>query len=227
MQQIIVFDFDGVIVLGSERTKERCWLELFRPQGEEAVAALTKALERYGQGRGSRYDIVHYVLHDLGVPEERMTKLVNDYCNEYAQKVQDGILAEGIRNEDRRALDFLAQQAILFINTATHQSAMEEILDKLGISHLFKGIYGPGLQGQVLKKVDTLYAISQLESKPIKDVIFIGDGEGDYRAASEAGCRFIGISNDDNRWAETKHEFPVVSSVSEALVYLFPDFSQN
>lgn len=225
MQPIIVFDFDGVIVLGSERTKQRCWLELFQPQGEEAIAALLRALERHSQGRGSRYDIIRDVLHNLGVPEERIAKLVNDYCDEYAQKVQAGILAEGIRNEDRRALDFLAQKAILFINTTTPQAAMEEILDKLGISHLFKGIYGPGLQGQISNKTDTLQAISQQASRPIKDIIFIGDGEGDRKAATEAGCKFIGIGNDDNHWTETEHEFPVVSSVAEAAAHLFPDFS--
>ena len=225
MQPIIVFDFDGVIVLGSERTKERCWFELFRSQGEKAIAALLRARERYSQGKGSRYDIVGDVLHDLGVPKERMVKLVKAYCDEYGQKVQAGILAEGIRNEDRRALDFLVQRATLFINTTTPQSAIEEILDKLGISHLFKGVYGQGLQGQTSKKTDTLHAISQRESKPIKNIIFIGDGEGDHRAAAKAGCRFIGISNDDNHWSETEHEFSVVSSVSEAVVCLFPNFS--
>ena len=154
MQPIIVFDFDGVIVLGSERTKQKCWLELFQPQGEEAIKALTRALERYGEGRGSRYDIIRDVLQELGVSKERLAKLVETYSNEYAQKVQTGILAEGIRNEDRQALDFLAKRAILFINTTTPQSAIEEILDKLGISHLFKRIFGRSLQGETFRRVD-------------------------------------------------------------------------
>lgn len=225
MQPIIVFDFDGVIVLGSERTKERCWLELFRSQGEEATRALIKAVERYSQGRGSRYDIVRDVLYDLGVPEVEMPKLVEAYYNEYTQKVQAGILAEGIRNEDKRALDFLFQKASLFINTTTPQSAMVEVLDKLVISHLFKGVYGPGQKEQTSKKTDVLHIIARRESKPIKDIIFIGDGEGDYRAAAEAGCQFIGIGNDENHWFRTEQDFPVVNSVSEAVAYLFPDFS--
>ena len=227
MQPIIVFDFDGVIVLGSERTKQKCWLELFQPKGEKAITALTKALERYSEGRGSRYDVILDVLHGFGVPEEKMAKLVETYSNEYAQKVQSGILTGGIRKEDRRALDFLAQKAVLFINTTTPQLAMEEILDKLNIRHLFKGVYGQGLQGQNSKKTDILRVIAQRASRPIKDIIFIGDGEGDRRAATEAGCRFIGIGNNDNHWVEIEQKFPVVSSVSEATAYLFPDFSQS
>lgn len=225
MQPTIVFDFDGVIVLGSERTKQRCWFELFSPHGEEAIAALTKALERYGQGRGSRYDIIRDTLLALGMPEKRMAKLIEAYSNEYTQKVRAGILAEGIRNEDRRALDFLSKKADLFINTGTPQSAMEEILDKLSISHLFKGIYGQYFQRQNSKKTDVLHVIARRESKPTEDIIFIGDGEGDRRAAAEVGCRFIGIGNNDNPWAQAEHEFPVVGSVSEVAAYLFPDFS--
>ena len=224
-QPIIAFDFDGVIVLGSERTKQRCWLELFRPQGEEATKALIRALKRYGQGLGSRYDIIHDVLQDINVPKEQMVKLIEDYYSEYTQKVQAGILAEGIRNEDKRALDFLANRANLFINTATPQPAIEEILDRLGISNLFKGVYSQGLQGQNSKKTHILHTISRQASRPIKDLIFIGDGEVDRKAAAETGCRFIGIGNDDNRWAETERDFPVVSSISEAATHLFPEFS--
>ena len=55
--------------------------------------------------------------------------------------------------------------------------------------------------------------ILKKEKLNVKEMLFVGDAEGDYNAAKNIGCNFIGVANNWNKWK--KREFPLIKSISE------------
>ena len=90
---------------------------------------------------------------------------------------------------------------------------MRETVRRLGIEEFFVGIYG-----MPTKKIDNLKRAAEDSGVPASEIVFIGDGDGDYKAAQAAGCRFIGLSNDWNQWAGKS--FPLIRNLGELQAIL-------
>ena len=206
----IVFDFDGVIVLGSELAKHRAWLEMFAGQGESVAALVVTAREKFSLGRGSRFDILADVFTQLGHTEQDIPKLVNDYAERYNQTVLWAILSEGVLIRDRKFLNGLSPKLPLYLSTATPQEAIDNIISLLDLNQIFKTVYGAPNN-----KLETLKAIAQHETITPEHMLFVGDGEGDYKAAQDFACHFVGITNEHNHWLQKDFDFPVISNIAE------------
>ena len=86
-----------------------------------------------------------------------------------------------------------------YVNTATPQAPIDELVDALGWRRYFRGVFGaPG------SKVDNLQTIARAAAAPepgeaAARLVHVGDGDNDCRAAAEFGCAFIGIALPPNR----------------------------
>ncbi len=220
---VIIFDADGVIFPGGENMKDEAWDRMItrHPHPEhttrsEWAAAITAARGEFGAGKGtgSRFDIIALALTETGLPSTNSNELVHTWAQTYNDMVQGMILELGVYPETLIALTTLSRSGHpLYVNTATPTGAIIESLQALHLLSFFTGVYG-----QPESKVQNLQLIAERESVPITSMVFIGDGSGDIRAATEVGCRFVGVANDSNNWSN--QSFPLIRRLDELLILL-------
>lgn len=204
MIKAIAFDFDGVIV-DSNTIKRKTFYKIFENRtGADMV--LTKIFQE--NPSLVRFEVVRRVLEHDGVHGEALEREAEEYVLRYNSEVQRGIMSMGLSEGALDTLKKLSKTFLLFINTATPQEAIEETVSNLGITDYFKKIYGA-----TNSKAENLTEILKSESLAPHEVVVVGDGENDVEAAQTVNTKFIGFSNDWNRWHE-KH-FPLVKTFYE------------
>lgn len=205
----IIFDFDGVVVADSEYIKEDSWEAVVTAIGVKSREPLVRAREKFSKGRGSRYDIIKDALEVLRYPTGQIPTLVSRYAEVYNQAVQAAILQKGVRPIDREGLEKLEKKYPLYINSATPEAAVGETVRNLGLADIFKGVFG-----QPAKKTENIRRAIAAEKIQPSEMLFVGDGDGDYEAAQSVGCTFIGLANSWNKWVDAK-PFPLVRDILE------------
>ncbi len=208
--KVTVFDFDGVII-PSEGIKQNGYRWMFSEFGEDVPEdAIRAACEEFSNARGNRYDIIRSILVRLG-RTDNIEAVVDLYATRFGDIVRAKLEAFTIEPNVRSMLERAAKQGPLYINSNTPDEPLRETLTKLGIAELFKGIRGSS-DGST--KTERLHEIAAREGVAAREMVFIGDGEGDREAAEMFGCEFIGIANDINGW-KGRTEFSVIDSVAE------------
>jgi len=213
---ILVFDFDGVITVRGEALKQEAWEKLFEEASSGLKVEIKKARDRFSDGRGDRYDIIRTALENSGYSRDDIPFLVQLLAREYNRVVQESILNDGIYPETLEALQKLCEaKCRMYINSATPETAVQESCRRLGIDIFFKGIHGTPSS-----KVFILESISLQNGSQKSDIVFVGDSPGDFKSAEKFGCRFIGVSNDFNKWGEKEMPFLVISFLTELIPFI-------
>lgn len=212
----VIFDFDNVLVLrldgtGSEEVKDNAWPQVFGAKWETLKPVFSEIVQRFSGGRGSRFDIAQSALKHLGVPEQEIIPEAERMCRHFNKIVQAGIVEIGVSPEVRGVLEKIAGRLPLFINSATPTAAMHETLEKLGIAHFFREVYGQeGGKTESIRR-----AMTAIGTVHPEHVLFVGDSPTDYEAAQTVGCQFIGVATGRNGWGMGRQSFPVISGVHE------------
>jgi phosphoglycolate phosphatase-like HAD superfamily hydrolase len=218
----IVFDFDGVIVLGSEYAKDAAWGAVF-PRADgwplDMMERVAKSKEKFANGVGSRFDILRDLFWGLGKGETEIVKLVALYAERFDAVVQTDIVRLGVTYDDRTELARLFRYHRLYINSATPEISIIDTVSRLGIARLFEGVYG-----QPTKKVQNLFRAMNDAKATADQTLFVGDGQGDYATALKVGCHFVGVANDYNQWGAKyltePAPFPLIPSISQLRAVL-------
>lgn len=220
---VIVFDADGVLFPGGELMKDEAWDRMVATYPHpkhtlptEWAAAVIAARGEFGAGKGtgSRFDIIALALTETGLPSTTADPLVYTWAEAYNAMVQLMILELGTYSETREALETLTTLGHpLYVNTATPTSAVIESLRALQLEQFFTGVYG-----QPESKVQNLQHIADREAVPVTELLFVGDGSGDIRAATDVGCRFIGVTNGSNQWQSKP--FPLIERLDELIALI-------
>ncbi|QQG37874.1 MAG: HAD family hydrolase [Candidatus Kaiserbacteria bacterium] len=210
MVQVVVFDFDGVIV-PSETLKQEAFKRIFSDFGEQVPETESDAArQEFSEARGNRFDIIRSTLKRLGRESE---DAVQRYAERYDAITRNEILQLGVLPEVRNVLERLSKKYPLYINSNNPDGALERTVSELGIAQYFKAFLGSSHS-----KRENLASIAQRERVNGSEIVFVGDGEGDRRAAEIFGCRFIGIGDAVDEW--NGRGFTVVRSVSEIEPHL-------
>jgi phosphoglycolate phosphatase-like HAD superfamily hydrolase len=221
--QAVSFDFDGVFVLDSDAVfKKQAWDIALAPYRGHYEAYKKEASELYGSGRkGGRVEIIQYIFEKLGEPEEHIPALVAETVRVFDEYVQTNILNAGLVPGALEMLEQLAGRDIsLYLNSGTATSALVTSAQNLGIAHFFRGILGSTPEPVGGSKVDNLtYTANQEGVKP-SSMLMVGDGGSDYNAAKEFGCRFLGVANLHNQWAEMPQDFDLVTDLRDVVNFL-------
>ena len=177
----IMWDFDGVIK-DSVDIKTKAYESLFMPYGSD-IAKLVKE-HHEANGGMSRFDKIPVYLDFAGLkPSESVVK---DYCERFSKSVMEGVVdspwVPGVREY---LLDSNAKQLFVLV-TATPQSEIEIILDRLDISSCFKKVFGAPIR----KETAISNALEHYDLSP-NEVLMIGDSISDLEAAQRNLVPFL------------------------------------
>lgn len=205
-----VLDFDDVLVRGSEGLKHKAWVDIFPVI--EHLEIQRRWQSYYANGKGDRFGILRATLKEIYGADADIEKLVLEKAVVFDDSVQQGILRIGVANEDRAALSWLQERFTLFLNSATPQKAIEETIQKLGLSEVFTGVFG---QHGSTSKVENLKKAASFSTAQPEQMFFVGDSDGDLNAANSFGCQFIGVATERNGWKKKRPELLLVKSLAE------------
>ncbi len=196
--RVVVFDFDGVI-LESADIKTDAFVDLFSHRPEHLEAIRRHHLSNLGVSRFKKFEWIHREL--LGVPYTRETE--SQLGAAFANLVLEKVLAAPFVEGAEEALTSLGRVAKLFVASGTPEEELQHIVERRGLRHHFLGVRGsPNEKTTVIEEALSATGVSR------EELVFVGDGESDLRAAKATGVRFIA------RDTPTLHDFWVQSKVS-------------
>ena len=178
---LIFWDFDGV-VKDSLDIKSIAFENLFMPYGTK-IASRVK-IHHENNGGISRFEKIPLYLKWAGQSTSPLQ--VKEFCDRFAKSVQQGVIdapwVPGVR--EYLLGNFTGQYFVLV--TATPQEEIEQILDKLEISHCFREVYGAPTN----KAIAMAAVLDRQKCPPIRSLM-IGDAETDRRAAQANSVPFL------------------------------------
>lgn len=183
----IVFDFDGVLV-DSNQIK---WDAFFRVLGPEHRARTLRALAR---GRElPRRALFSTILADAGLRGRELEREIKRHIRLYSRDVTTAIVARGLFPWTLPVLTHLAPRYPLYVASTTPERELHGLLRRLGVAPFLGAAFG-----WPTSKVDAVRRIRAGRAR--RQILIVGDGRSDRRAAIVTGCRFVGIANRFNGW---------------------------
>jgi len=179
----VVFDFDGVI-LESADLKTEAFGELYAEHGPEAVErVIAYHLANVGISRFKKFEWI--AEHVLGRPltDDDSAALGRRFTDLSLEKVLAAPFVPGAE----AALAALGGRGLpLFIASGTPIAELQLIVSRRGLQPMFREVHGtPREKPDILRDL-----LAQLALTP-DQLLFIGDGMSDYRAARAAGTAFL------------------------------------
>ena len=179
----VVFDFDGVI-LESADVKTDAFVELYAEHGAEVVGRVrAHHLANVGISRFKKFAWI--AEHVLG------RALTEDDSAALGQRFSDLVLAKVLAAPfvpgADAALDALGALGLpMFVASGTPHDELQLIVERRGLGSAFREVHGaPREKPEILRDL-----LARLGLAP-DQLLFIGDGMSDYKAARAAGTEFL------------------------------------
>lgn len=212
MIQIIILDFDGII-LESVSVKT----EAFRTLFSDYTNYIDEIVQFHiNNGGMSRFDKFHFIYNNI-LKEDLTQKKFEELSEHFATLVFIEVIKSPFVLGAHEFLENYHSKIPLYVVSATPEKELIMIIQKRGLTHYFKNVFGAPR-----KKADCITEIVKFAGKPIESVIFVGDAKNDFDAAHAAGVRFIGRikKGDENRFAKLSGVDTVISDLDELSWYL-------
>ncbi len=176
----IIFDVDGTLWDSTEVVAE-AWTTAIRENSDLDLTVTGPMLNRlFGKTMDEIYEALFPMLPKS--EQERIGGLCYDYENELLEH-QPGTLYDGVRE----AFETLSKKTGLYIVSNCQCGYIEVMLRSTGLEPYVKDTLCFG-QTQT-PKAQTIRTL--MERNGLKDVVYIGDTQGDADACKEAGVPFI------------------------------------
>jgi phosphoglycolate phosphatase-like HAD superfamily hydrolase len=182
----IVFDFDGTLI-DSNRLKYDAYFELF-PADERHARIIRDVLsESFEQ---TRYVILEKILRRLGVVEHAsMKREVGKLAEQYNTIVLAGAKTCPEKAGAEEALKKFACWYRLYVNSTAPEVSLKEVIRFRKWEDYFCGVFG-----YPPEKSESLWRIIKQENIKSDQVLVVGDGESDRKAAMGNGCPFLAVT---------------------------------
>lgn len=195
-----IFDFDGVLA-DSVEVKTEAFAKLFESYGPDIV---TKVVAHHrsngGMNRFDKFRIYYKEYLKKPITDTELITLSDKFSRLVVEQIVRAPEIEG-------ATPFLNEYCSLlpcFVNSATPQKELIEIVEQRGWSGYFKEVLGAPVS-----KKDNLQYILNTYGLPPEKCLFFGDATSDYEAARVCGVPFLGI----------------VKNAAAPLILSFPDIA--
>lgn len=181
----VIFDFDGVI-LQSVDIKSQAFLHLFADRPEHSEAILRFHLDNLGISRFKKFEWIYSKLFGITLEEEDSRRLGERFSAIVLRKIMECDFVPGAV----MALEALQPLIPLFIASGTPQEELGHIVECRRLSHFFTEVWGtPHSKVEIIRSILERYGFHEYE------VLFIGDGLSDFKAATEVGIPFLAREN--------------------------------
>lgn len=176
----IFLDIDGTL-WDSTHIVSEAWNEVLSPKPEINFVVTPELLKTlFGKPLS---EIAAAIFKDF--PKEKQTELIDECCEREHEvlAVKSGIIFDGVVDTIKE----LAKKYPVCIVSNCEAGYIELVCDKLGIKDCIKDGECPGYSG--LGKGDNIKLV--MERNGYKDIVYVGDTQGDYEATRKAGVPFV------------------------------------
>ena len=183
----LVLDFDGTLV-DSNPIKLRAFDICFEDYPEKMEDIRAYCYKHHHSTRDEKFQYVFQIILKKPYTAEIEKKMMDRYAAVTTQAVVKAPEIPG-------ALSFLKKmmpRMPMVVLSSTPQPYISEIIRKRGWSKFFQEVKGAPIQKEKWLK----NFIEDKKCKP-KDVLFLGDSLEDAKCGEEAGCTFVGVSNEE------------------------------
>lgn len=187
--RVVFWDFDGVIK-ESVAVKADAFHALFLPHGRE-IAERVRA-HHLAHGGVSRYEKLPVYLEWAGHPAGE--DLVAEYARRYSQLVENAVVAADWVPGAREALSARRDGQSFVLVSATPESELRRILERLDILDRFEAVIGSPMP----KHLGIQAFLDRLGVEPVS-ALLIGDSPEDRGAAEKCGIAFLLRRTPENR----------------------------
>lgn len=177
----VAFDFDGVI-LESGTIKQRAFLDMFADRPDLQPQVLAHHRQHLGVSRFDKLAWIHRELLGRPLSPEQLA----EEGRRYSALVLEQVLACPLVAGAEELLCFLAERVPCFVVSATPQEELELIVARRELGDCFRELWGaPAAKADVLGDLVRRHALAP------EELLMIGDGLSDYKAARQAGVPFM------------------------------------
>jgi phosphoglycolate phosphatase-like HAD superfamily hydrolase len=180
--QVLVFDFDGVIV-ESNAVKTEVFSDIFKGYPGFYEVMMDYHLKNISSSRVDKFRYLAGLLK-LEDPALFMDEILKKFSHTVKKRVISAPLVDGAQS----LLAKYFKEMPIYLASVTPEEELKDILVQKNIECYFKGVYGC----PPWKKSDALSDIANLENVDVSSMLLIGDSSGDQRAAKIAGVNFVG-----------------------------------
>jgi len=182
-KSIFIFDFDGVLV-DSVNVKTNAFVALYKKYGNNVVNQVIKHhILNGGISRYEKFKYYHRFFLNQKISNEEIKMLDKEFSNYVVNEVVHAPEIEGVTN----FLNRIYKKCRIYINSGTPTIELKKIIDLRGWSHYFTQVLGSPDD----KIANTQTILDYEKKQSIKDCLFFGDAETDYKAANYFGIDFI------------------------------------
>lgn len=178
----IVFDFDGVIVESAD-VKTDAFCELFAAHGADVVERVkTHHLANMGISRFVKFAWIYEQVLRQPLSEADSAAL----GERFSALALDKVLAAPFVPGAVAALAHLAPKLPLFVASGTPQGELDLIVDRRGLREFLREVHGTPRE-----KPAILADLQRRHGLEAGQILFVGDGMSDYKAATATGVHFL------------------------------------
>lgn len=182
MINTIIFDFDGVIV-ESVDIKTQAFVHLFQSYSEDVRRKIVKLhLENLGLSRYEKFKRIYTDILQCGISETELDQLGVEFARYCFDKI---VMAPYVKG----AYEFIStyhQVYDLYVASSTPETELRAIVQRRGISHFFKGVFGTPRN-----KPEICRSILEQNGRSTQETVLIGDAIADFDAAQQCGLHFV------------------------------------
>ena len=177
----VVFDFDGVI-LESADVKTDAFVELYAEHGPDVVAAVrAHHLANLGLSRFKKFEWIAENVLGAPLSDAERARLGDRFSELALEKVLCAKFVAGAE----AALATLAARYPLFVASGTPQDELALIVTRRGLT-CFREVHGtPAEKPAILRDLMRRHELAP------REVLFVGDGLTDHKAAAATGVEFL------------------------------------
>ena len=184
---VIIFDFDGVII-DSMEVRDYGFKKIFEQYSNEKIDELIK-YHRINGGL-SRFHKIKYFYESI-LKREIDDEKISNYANSFSLIMKEELIKSKYLIND--CIEFIKENSSKYemhIASGSEEKELKYLCKKLDIDKYFKSISGSPIHKNELVKI-----IIDKNNYKNERVVIIGDSINDYEAAVENNIKFIGYNN--------------------------------